>query len=205
MTMSLEQVNNLKQAPVHGMLPALAQRWSSRAFKETPVSTGDLKIILEAARWSASSSNLQPWRFFVGIKGTETYDQIHATLVPFNQSWAGKANVLILGFAHRKDGKGNINKYAEYDLGQASALLTIQADALGLKTHSMGGFNHDAAKAAFNLGEDYALGSVIAIGHQDEPSALTNEMLLERELAPRERKPLSEIALLSLDQPLKFD
>src|SRR5882762_4682524 len=115
MSMSIEEVNNFKQTPVDGMLPALAQRWSPRSFKETPVSSADLKIILEAARWSASSSNLQPWRFLVGKKGSETHRKIFSTLVGFNQGWAGKPDVLILGFAELKDAKGNANKYALYD------------------------------------------------------------------------------------------
>ena len=204
MSMSIEEINNIKQAPVDGMLPAIALRWSPRSFKETPVATADLKIILEAAGWAASSSNLQPWRFLVGKKGSETHRKIFSTLVGFNQSWAGKPDVLILGFAEQKDSKGNLNNYALYDLGQAAACLCIQALALGLHTHSMAGFDHDAAQTAFNLTEDHALGAVIALGYQDEPSALTNEQLLEREVAPRERKPLSEIALLELAKPFAF-
>ena len=204
MSLSIEEVNALKQTPVEGMLPALAHRWSPRAFKETPVPANDLKIVLEAARWAASSSNEQPWRFLVGVKGSETHKKIFETLVGFNQSWAGKAGVLILGFAHLKDGKGNPNNYALYDLGQSAVSLVIQATALGLATHSMAGFDHEAARRAFNLTGEYALGAVIAIGYQDDPSALANEQILEREIAPRQRKPLSEIALTALDTPFEI-
>jgi len=204
MSLSVEEVNKLKQAPVEGMLGALAHRWSPRSFKEAAVSPVDLKVILEAARWAASSSNVQPWRFFVGKRGSETHTKIFSTLVGFNQSWAGKPDVLILGFAELKDAKGSLNQYALYDLGQASALLCAQASALGLFTHSMAGFDHNAAQTAFNLTEDHALGAVIALGYQDEPAALANEQLREREIAPRERKPLSEIALTTLNTPLSI-
>jgi nitroreductase len=204
MTLSLEEVNRLKHAPVEGMLPILASRWSPRAFNEKPVPESDLKLILEAARWTASSSNQQPWRFFVGKQGSDTHAKIFSALVAFNQGWAGKADVLILGFAEGKDAKGNVNGYAAYDLGQAAASLVVQATALGLATHSMAGFDHDAVRKAFGLSEDYVLGAVIAVGYQDEPSALTNDQMLQRELAPRERKPLSEIALTSLDTPLSI-
>ena len=203
MSLSIEQVNTLKQAPVEGMLSVLAHRWSPRAFKETPVPANDLKIILEAARWAASSSNAQPWRFLVGVKGSETHTKIFETLVGFNQSWAGKAGVLILGFAHLKDAKGNPNSYALYDLGQSAVSLVIQATALGLATHSMAGFDHESARRAFNLTDEYGLGAVIAIGSQDDPSAITNQQMLEREIAPRERKPLSEIALTALGKPFE--
>ena len=204
MSLSIEEINKLKAAPFEGMLPTIAHRWSPRAFTDKAVSSNDLKIILEAARWAASSSNEQPWRFFVGIQGSETHTKIFETLVGFNQSWANKPNVLILGTSRLKDGKGNPNSYALYDLGQASVSLVLQATALGIATHSMGGFDHHAARSAFNLNEDYAIGAVIAMGYQAEPSSLPNEKLEEREIAPRQRKPLSEIALLGLDQPLEI-
>jgi nitroreductase len=202
MSLSIEEVNKLKLAPVEGLLPALAQRWSPRSFTDKEISASDLKIVLEAARWAASSSNEQPWRFLVGVKGTETYRKIFETLIGFNQNWANKAHVLILGVALLKDGKGNPNRYAVYDLGQAAHSLIAQATALGLATHSMGGFDNDSARRAFNLTDDYALGAVIAIGYQGESSALQNDQLREREVAPRERKPLSEIALIELGKPL---
>jgi nitroreductase len=198
---TIEQVNALKKAPVEGMEPLLANRWSPRAFKETAVKASDLKLILEAARWTASSSNEQPWRFLVGPKGTKTHDKIFSTLVGFNQSWAGKAGVLILGFTKLKDSKGNPNKYAVYDLGQAAVSLITQASALGLHAHSMGGFDHEMAKKAFLLDDEHGIGAVIAIGYQDDPSSITNDQMREREVAPRERKALSEIALASIDTP----
>ena len=204
MSLSIEQVNALKQAPVEGMLPVLAHRWSPRAFKQTPVPAHDLKIILEAARWAASSGNSQPWRFLVGVQGSETHDKIFKTLVGRNQAWADKPSVLILGFAEARNSKGDPDAYALYDLGQAAVSLILQATALGLATHSMAGFDHDAARKAFNLGDEYTLGAVIAIGYQDDPSAIANEQLLQREIAPRERKPLSEIALTAHSHPFQF-
>jgi nitroreductase len=204
MALSLEEVNQFKHAPVDGLLPVIAHRWSPRSFKETPIPAEHIQLILEAARWSASSSNVQPWRFLVGRKGSETHTKIFSTLVAFNQSWAGNPDLLIFGFADQKDAKGNINRYAAYDLGQATATLILQAGALGLMAHSMGGFDHNAARQVFGFTEDHVLGAVTAIGYQDEPSALTNEQVLEREVAARERKPLSEIALTALGQPLEF-
>ena len=201
---TIEEINKLKQAPVEGMEPLLAHRWSPRAFKETPVSPHDLRLILEAGRWAASSGNGQPWRFLVGVKGTETHDKIFSTLVGFNKMWAGKPGILILGFAQAKDDKGNPNHYALYDLGQSVVSMITQASALGLMSHSMAGFDHEAARKAFLLTGDHVLGAVIAIGYQDDPSTITNEQMREREVAPRQRKPLSEIALAALDTPLEI-
>jgi nitroreductase len=204
MTLSIEELNQMKQAPVEGMLPAIAQRWSPRAYTDKAISAHDLKIVLEAAQWAASSSNSQPWRFFVGKKGSETHRKIFSTLAGGNQAWAGTPDVLLLGAAVQRDSKGNLNNYALYDLGQAAASICIQATALGLHAHSMAGFDHNAAQTIFNLNEDHAIGAVIAIGYQTDPSALPNEQLQEREVAPRQRKPLSEIALTDLATPFAF-
>jgi nitroreductase len=202
MTLSALEVNSLKQAPaVEGVLPAVLARWSARSFADREVSPADLAKVFEAARWSASAYNEQPWRFLVGARNSSTYKKIFSTLIGFNQSWAGAAPVLILGVASSKfSHNGSPNAYGIYDLGAAASILTLQAAALGLKTHSMAGYDQAAARAALAIPDDYALGAVIALGYQGEPSALGQEQLIAMETAPRERKPLSEFVLSAWGQ-----
>ena len=197
MTLSATEVDHLKQAhTIEGVLPVIAARWSPRSFADREVSPADLARVFEAARWSASSSNEQPWRFLVGRRGSSTYKKIFTTLVGFNKDWAGAAPVLILGaasttFVHN----GSSNAYALYDLGAAAAALSLQATALGLRAHSMAGCDHAAARQTFQIPDDYLLGAVIALGYQGEPSALVNEKLLVQESTPRTRKLLNEFVL----------
>ena len=80
-------------------------------------------------------------------------------------------------------------------IGIYLAELLAEAAALGLKTHSMAGFDQEAARKAFEIPADYLLGAAIALGYQGEPSALGQDQLIAMETAPRERKPLSEIVL----------
>ncbi len=197
MTLSAKEVNELKHAPaVEGVLPEVLNRWSPRSFADREVSPSDLAKILEAARWAPSSYNEQPWRFIVAIRGSETYNKMVATMVEFNRTWASAAPVLILGIASTKFAQnGTQNYYALYDLGAAAALLSLQANALHLATHQMAGFDKEAARKAFDIPEDFTPGSIIALGYQGEPSALANKQLVAMETSPRERKPLSEIAL----------
>jgi nitroreductase len=113
--------------------------------------------------------------------------------------------VLILGatstqFAHN----GSANAYALYDLGAAAAALCLQAASLGLTTHSMAGFDQDTARKALEIPGDYLLGTVIALGYQGEPAALTHEQLISMEILPRVRKPLGEFVLSAWGQPLKL-
>jgi len=203
MALSAIEVNDLKQAPtVNGVLPAVLSRWSARSFADREVNGTELVKIFEAARWSASAYNEQPWRFLVGSRNSLTYKKIFSSLIGFNRSWAAAAPVLILGVASTKfNHNGNPNAYALYDLGAAASALTLQAAALGLKTHSMAGFDHDAARQAFEIPESYALGAVIALGYQGEPSALAQEELIALETTPRARKPLSEFVLSAWDKP----
>lgn len=199
MSLSALEVQALKVAPAtEGVLPVFHERWSSRSFAPRAVSDADLQRIFEAARWSASAYNEQPWRFVVGRKGTETFKAIYDSLIGFNQEWAGEAPVLILGLALAKfSHNGTQNSYALYDLGAATAQLTLQAAALGMTTHQMAGFDHDKARTLVGIPEDHLLGAVTALGYQGEPSALLNEKLLSMETSARTRKPLAEIVFSS--------
>ncbi len=206
MTLSKSEVNKLKYAPpFDGVLPQILERWSPRSFSDREVSLADLKRVFEAARWAPSSGNSQPWRYIVGIKGTETHRKIASTLAGYNKDWAPKAPVLILSTTNAVTSRGAANAYAMHDLGAASVSITLEAVALGLATHQMGGFDHDAARMEFGIPESYALGSVMALGYEDEPEALANEELISREIAPRQRKPLSEVVFSAWDEPAVLD
>lgn len=206
MTLSASEVNQLKQAPAaESLLPVILHRWSPRSFSDRDVSSSDLHKIFEAARWTASSYNEQPWRFLVGTRGSETYNKIFSSLGEFNQLWAKTAPVLILGAASTKfSHNGGPNGVALYDLGAAAATLSYQATALGLHTHQMAGFDKDVARKAFNIPGDFILGAVIALGYQGEPAALGNEQMINMEVSKRERKPVSEFVLSAWDQPAKL-
>lgn len=207
MPLSAAEVDALKHAPtVEGVLPTIHARWSSRAFSDKPVSDADLHRIFEAARWTASAYNEQPWRYIAGRKGTETYQAIYDSLIGFNQEWAGRAPVLILGIASSKfSHNGTDNACALYDLGAATSQLTLQAAALGLTSHQMAGFDRDKARKSLGIPEDYKLGIVTALGYQGDLAALTNERLLAMETSPRQRKPLGEIVFSAWNTPANID
>jgi nitroreductase len=196
-------VHELKKAPiVEGVVPSLLERWSARAFAERAVSEEVLGRIFEATRWSASAYNEQPWRFIVAHKGSETFSKILSSLIGFNQEWAGKAPVLIVGLA-KNDFTHNSkpNPYAMYDLGAATTQLTVQAAAEGLTTHQMAGFDADKARALLGIPAEYQVGIAVALGYQGEPAELTSEQLLSLETSPRQRKPLNELVFSAWSKP----
>ncbi|HUB31334.1 MAG TPA: nitroreductase family protein [Terracidiphilus sp.] len=207
MTLSATEVHHLKQAPTdEEVLPVVRTRWSPRSFSDRQVSAADLRKVFEAARWAPSSFNEQPWRFLLGVRGSDAYQKIASALGEFNQSWALSAPVLILGAAKTRFTHNHAeNIYGYFDLGAASGFITLQAAALGLHTHQMAGFDHDAARRAFQIPEEYVLGSVIALGYQGEPSALSKEQMVAQETAPRSRKSLSEIVFSAWGKPATLD
>jgi nitroreductase len=200
-----EAIEKLKHAPhVAGVEDLILRRWSPRAFADKEISAKELKTLFEAARWAASSSNEQPWRFLVGRRGDETYQKIFAALVEFNQSWARSAPVLVLSVAKKTfTDKGSPNRCALHDTGAATILLALQATANGLHAHSMAGFDPEQARASFAIPSDYEMGAVTAVGYLGDPASLP-EHLLKIEMAPRQRKPLEKFVFSDWEKPAQL-
>ncbi|OYN89357.1 hypothetical protein CGZ91_10660 [Parenemella sanctibonifatiensis] len=163
------------------ILPVLADRWSPRAYLPVDIDQSKLNSAFEAARWSPSWANNQPWAYVVGRRGSGTFDTIVDTLVDFNQGWASKASALILTIALTHDGDGQPRPTALYDLGQSVAHFTVQAHAEGLSVRQMGGFHADRARASFGLDDHEQPVSVIAVGTVDPEGPRASK--------PRTRKP----------------
>jgi nitroreductase len=181
-----------KEAPTKLNIHRLIrQRWSPRAFAQTPIEPVKLERIFEAARWAPSSSNLQPWQFIVGFIGDETYALIFSTLVEFNQLWAKTAPVLMLAIGKETNAKEETNRSYKYDVGQALAYLTMQAIDEEIFVHQMGGFDKELAGQLLGVPDNYKVLTAIALGYQGDPEVL-HENLKRLEYAPRVRKPLHE-------------
>ncbi len=89
-----------------------------------------------------------------------------------NRQWAQQAPVLILAVAKLDfDHVARPNRHALYDLGQAVANLTVQATALDLQIHQMGGFDPRSARELFAIPAGYEPVAVLALGYQEGPPA----------------------------------
>jgi len=171
--------------------PQFIRRWSPRAFQKEAIPAQDLAAIFEAARWSPSCFNDQPWRFYTSTDAT--FDAYLNLLNAANQTWA--KNAAILGFVvSRQHFRHNDkpNAFADFDAGAAWMALTLQAHSLGYHTHGMGGVNFDAVYEYLQLERDkFRVICGFALGLRGDPSTLTPEQQAKEK--PSGRVALEEI------------
>ena len=164
----------------------LRSRWSPREFADRPIEPEKLHSLFEAARWASSCFNEQPWRFVMAAKDDADggFARVLSLLVERNQQWARGA--WVVGFTAGKktfSHNGAPNRFGIHDTGAASATLAIEASALGLESHFMGGFDAARAKSEFGVPDDFEIGAAFAIGYPAAPP----------DTAMRTRKPVAEI------------
>lgn len=178
--------------PIHALL---SERWSPRAFTDQAIKTEELGSLLEAARWAPSCFNEQPWRFLVATRDDAAGFERLASCLMDGNAWARQAPVLILTVARMTFERNNKpNRHAWHDVGLAAQNLVVQAQALGLSTHQMAGFDVQRAREVLGIPAGFEPVGMIAVGHRAAPETLP-EPLAEREVAARERKELDAIVL----------
>ncbi|MDQ6997024.1 MAG: nitroreductase family protein [Mariprofundus sp.] len=181
------------QAPIQRLF---AERWSSRALNPDKAVARDLiASCLEAARWAPSCYGEQPWHYLVVDRFADkvAWEKMLESLAPKNQLWAKHAPVFIASVAEPAfSHNGKRNRWAEFDTGQATICLCLQAASLGLMTHQMGGFDPDSLKQSFELPAQMHVMSVTALGYPGAVDALAQDFQ-PMEAASRTRKALSEI------------
>lgn len=181
------------------ILDLLRERRSPSVFDpHHELSDTDLTALLEAARWSPSCGNAQPWAFVVCRRGDEAHGHLTVALSRGNSGWVPSASAVLVTVARTTPdgGKPSFADYARYDLGQAVAHLCIQAASLGLGVHQFAGFDHDELTAAYGVPPEWTVVSGVAIG-RPWPVAERRDVdasMAEREHRERKRKPLSQIA-----------
>ena len=185
---------NIKKAVTdYPILQVLAERWSPYGFDDRPVREAELRSLFEAARWAPSSYNEQPWSFLVATRGnSREFERILLCLVEGNQTWAKAAPVLALGVVSLQFARNNKdNRAAVHDLGLAAGNLVVEATSRCLSVHQMIGILPDKAREIFQIPEHYEAWTALAIGYKTD-AAKRAEVVDERDLAPRQRKPLGE-------------
>jgi len=182
----------MPRSPAHPVDPLFPRRWSPRAMAGTAVSREAVLTLLEAARWSPSGGNGQPWRFVWALRDTPAFAALLDALVPANQAWAHRAGALLLLAAKVVRDDGRPAPSAQLDAGAAWMALALQGTLSGLAVHAMGGFDREKARLAAALPPGVEPQAVIAVGHPGRAEDLPEKVRpLEQ---PSDRLPVEAFA-----------
>lgn len=179
----------------HDVHPLVRQRFSPRAFSHDPISETELLTLIEAAAWAPSSMNGQPWRFRYALRGDAAFERLVASMSPGNSAWTVNAAAVVAVSAKAVHANGQPNTSWQFDTGLAVGNLLLQATAIGVHGHLIGGFDHAGVSALLQLeSEAESVICLLVLGRLGSAETL-QEPFLSRELSPRNRKPLTEIAV----------
>ncbi|MFG1863163.1 nitroreductase family protein [Microbispora bryophytorum] len=146
---------------------ALQGRFSPLRFDPSHVLSGsDVETLLEAARWAPSAGNAQPWSFHLRRRGEDGHDQLVEHLAGSSRRWAPAAGALVVNMARREvDDTGMLySEFADYDLGQAVAHMTVQAHAMGLSCRQFRAFDLEGLHNRLGVRPGWRILTMTAIG-----------------------------------------
>ena len=152
-----------------------------RHFRPDPVPDAVVDDLLDVARWSGSSRNLQPWELVV-IRSRETLQQLGA-LEGYVRHLAQAPLGIVLVMA------GDRAEQEAYDEGRLAERIMLAAWAHGVGS-SIGwivGSGRDAAKELLGIPPESMVRTAISLGYPDETARRL------RKARGAARKPLSQI------------
>jgi nitroreductase len=175
------------------ILEIIQERWSPYSFSSAPVEDFKPKAMFQAAGLAASCNNEQPWIFvFTTRQDEKVFSDYLGFLHESNRIWAKNAFALVVGMARNTFSKsGKSNRYAFYDTGMAVSNLLLQALAMDIYVHQMGGYSVSMVREYFNLDEKIDPVSVMAVGYRGDGESLPPE-LYRRDDRRRSRKSVNE-------------
>jgi nitroreductase len=175
------------------ILEIIQERWSPYSFSSAPVEGFKLKAMFEAAGYVPSCNNEQPWLFvFSTREEKKIFDDYLGFLSDGNKVWAKNAYALVISMARTKFSYNDKpNRYAFHDTGMAVANLLMQALALDVFVHQMGGYSKEKVRDYFKLTDDIEPVAIMAVGYMGDGSPLSPE-LLKRDEKRRSRKSINE-------------
>jgi nitroreductase len=175
------------------ILEIIQERWSPYSFSPAPVEDFKLKAMFEAAGYAPSCNNEQPWLFVITTRDDEkVFDDFIGFMADGNKIWAKNAHAIVISMARmRFSHSGKPNRWAFHDTGMAVSNLLLQALALDVYVHQMGGYSVEKVKEYFKLGDDIEPVAMMAVGYLGDGSSLSPE-LLKRDEVRRPRKSINE-------------
>lgn len=147
--------------------PLLSRRRSPAAFDAGhELTPADVEVLVEAARWAPSAGNSQPWAFITARRGDDHHRRLVGYLAASSARWAPGASLLIANLSHRyvEDTHWEYSEFSHYDLGQAVACMTFQAQAMGLHVRQFRAFDRAGIASEFEVPSHWEVTTISAVG-----------------------------------------
>ena len=154
------------------ILPEILNRNSSVCFSNEVVSADEINLLIEATKWAPSSRNMQPWKIVFATKRGNSFDNVLSALYEGNQEWAINSDALVI-FCAENDEK-IAKKYL--DIGFSGQNMMLQAEKMGIASHSMGGWDEKKVKEAIKAPSDSKVIFILAIGKKGSPEHLSENL-----------------------------
>jgi nitroreductase len=144
------------------VLRTLRRTRQVRQFTDEPVTETELSAILNVARWTGSSMNLQPWTFIV-IRDRADRERM-AELAPYARHVAGAAVAIAIAMS------GDNPEWDAYDEGRVAERILIAAGALDLGGGIGWALETERPQVAALLGltAPHFVRTIISLGHPSE-------------------------------------
>ena len=180
-TATMSDPNAAAPATAAPVLRALRTTRQVRQFTDEPVTETDLSAILEVARWSGSSMNLQQWTFIV-IRDRADLERL-AELAPYARHVAGAAVAIAIAM------NGDNSEWDAYDEGRVAERILVAAGALDLGGGIGWALETERPNVAAFLGlaAPQFVRTIISLGHPTERARQP------RSAPGTARRPLAEV------------
>lgn len=162
------------------VLDNIKERRTIYNFKDEPVDDEKIEKILEAARWSPSWTNTQPWRFVV-VKDEGVKREISEILPEVFRKGIRNAAVTIVVLVNPEEDK----YHCVEDGAAATQNMALAAKSLDLGSTWIGVFdteNEDEVRDVLDISNEYRVISLVPVG-------------VPKKVPEKERKELSSLIL----------
>ena len=161
------------------VLKVIRERRSVRRYRADPIPEDVLHRVLEAARFSPSGKNLQPWKFVLVQDESLKRSLVDACL---GQKFIAEAPVVVVacGFPDRCYSRmGNYMKSWAVDVAIALEHIVLQAHEEGLGTCWIGAFEEKDVKSLLNVPEGVKVVALTPLGYPDESPKAKGRKLID--------------------------
>ncbi|MGH3094932.1 MAG: hypothetical protein ACRDMV_02900, partial [Streptosporangiales bacterium] len=124
-----------------------------------------------------------------------THQRLVRHLAKSSAAWAPTASILTANLSHRfvADTDWDFSEFSVYDLGQAVAHMTLQAQAMGLSARQFRAFDREGLAAEFGVPAHWEVTTMTAFGRAPDGTAPHAAAAPGADALPRQRRLAADI------------